>query len=85
MELMRLVDEDEVDLRSLPSREGLNRAHLNRLVAIGALVDALHNADAMNALGFEGRDGLVDQRERGNRESDALSLVERAPDDMRRQ
>ena len=60
------------------------RAHLDRLVAIGALVDALHDADAVDALGFERGDGLVDQAERGNRERDALSLVERALDDVRR-
>jgi hypothetical protein len=50
----------------------LDAAHLDRLVAISALVRALHDADAMNALGFERRHGLVDQAEDGNHERDAL-------------
>jgi hypothetical protein len=47
------------------------------------LVDALHDTDAVDAFGLERGDGLVNQADGGNRESDALSLVERALDDMR--
>ena len=58
---MRLVDENEIDVRPFPPGDGLDRAHLHRLVAIGARVDALQHADGGDALGFEGRDRLVDQ------------------------
>ena len=83
MELMRLVDDDEIDVGRLRRASVWTRAHLDRLVAIGALVDALHDANAVNALGFEGRDGLVDQAERWDSEGDALSLVEGALNDVR--
>ena len=59
------------------------RAHLDRLIAIGALVDALHDAKAVNAFGLERSDGLVDEAERGNGEGDALAFVEGALNDMR--
>jgi hypothetical protein len=85
VELVRLVDENEVNRRPLASRERLYRTHLDRRVAIGALVDALHDADAMNALGFECLDGLVDKAQRGDHEGDPLVLVEGALDHMRRQ
>ena len=80
---MRLVDDHEIDVWPFATRDRLDAAHLDRLIAIGALVDALHDAKAVNALGLECGDGLVDQAERGNREGDALSLVERALDDVR--
>jgi hypothetical protein len=48
MELMRFVDEHQIDFGSLPTSYGLNAAHLDGLIAIGALVDALHDADAVN-------------------------------------
>jgi hypothetical protein len=38
----------------------LDRANLNRLTAVGSLVDALHHTNAIDALGFERGDGLVD-------------------------
>jgi hypothetical protein len=47
-------------------------------------VDALHDAEAVNAFCLERGDGLVNQADGGNRKSDALSLVERALDDVRR-
>ena len=73
MMLMRLVDDDEIDFRPLPARDRLDAAHLNRLFAIGARVNALHDANGVDALGLEGRDGLVDQRKRRDDEGDALS------------
>ena len=66
--LMRLVDDHQIDVWSLATRDRLNAAHLDRLFPIGALVDALHDADAVNAFGLERRDGLVNQAERRNRE-----------------
>ncbi len=83
MELMGLVDKDEINIWSLATCDRLDATNLDRLVAIGALVDALHDANAVDALGFECRDGLVDQAERGNREGDPLSLVQRTLDDVR--
>jgi hypothetical protein len=80
---MGFVDKNEVNRRPLASRERLYRAHLDRLVAIGALVDPLHDADAVNAFGFERGDGLVNQAHGRNGKGDALSLVERALDDVR--
>ena len=80
---MRLVDENEVDVRPFPPGDGLDRAHLHRLVAIGARVDALQDADRANALGLEGRDRLVDQADCRHGEGDALSLVQGALDDVR--
>jgi len=84
MELMGFIDENEIDFRPLAARERLYRAHLDRLIAIGALVDTLHDADGVDVLGLECRDGLIDQAECGNHEGRALSLVERALDDMHR-
>ena len=84
MLLVRLVDEHKIDLRSFAPGKRLDAAHLDRLVAISALVDALHDTDALDALGFKRRDGLVDEAERGNHERDALTLVERPLDDVRR-
>ncbi len=57
---MGFVDENEVNLRPLASRQRLYRTNLDRLVAIGALVDALDDANAVNAFGLERRDSLVD-------------------------
>ena len=54
---MRLVDDHELDFGPLAARERLNRADLDRLVAIGARVETLHYADRMDALGFERGDG----------------------------
>ena len=82
--LVRLIDDHQIDVWSLAAGDSLHRAHLDRLFPIGALVDALHDADAVNAFCLERRDGLVNQAERRNRESDALSLVERALNDVRR-
>ena len=83
MELMGFIDDDEIGLRSLPAGDCLDAAHLDRLVLIGPLVDALHDADAVDALGFERDNGLVDQTEGGNYECYPLSLVERTLDDVR--
>jgi hypothetical protein len=41
--LVRLVDEDEIDPGELPARDRLNAAHLDRLTAVCALVDALQH------------------------------------------
>ena len=84
MHLVRLVYEHQIDVGPFATRDRLDAAHLDRLVAIGALVDALHDTDAVNAFGLERCDGLVNQAERGNHERDALTLVERALDDVRR-
>jgi hypothetical protein len=62
----------------------LDAGDLNRLPTIGSLVDSLHDTDAGNTLGFESGDRLIDEADGGNRESDPLSLVERALDDVRR-
>ena len=83
MKLMGFVDDDEVDLRSFAPGKRLDATHLDRLITVGSLVDALHDTDALDALGFERRDGLVDQAEGGNHERDALALVERALNDVR--
>ena len=80
---MRLVDDHQIDFGPFAPGNRLDAAHLDRLIVIGALMDALHDADAVNALGFECGDGLVNQAERGNREGDPLSLVERALNDVR--
>ena len=85
MMLMGLIVNDEIDIWPSPSRNRLDRAHLNRLLAIGAWMNALYDANGVDALGLECRDGLVDQRKRGDDECDALSSVESAPNDMRRQ
>ena len=80
--IMRFVDDDERGVWFLAPGERLDCADLNGLCAIRALVDALYDADAVNALALEGGDGLVDQRQRRHGEDDALALVERAPDDV---
>jgi len=80
--LVRLIDDHHIDFGALATSDRLHAAHLDRLVAIGALVDALHNAEAVNALGLERGDGLVNQAKSGNREGEALSFVERALDDV---
>ena len=85
MKLMGLIDEDEINGGPLATGDRLDAAHLDRLLAIGALVDALHHADAMNAFRLECGDGLVDEAERGHHERNALSLVKRALDDVRGQ
>ena len=82
--LVRLVDNDEVDFRSLPARKRLDRADLDRLVAIGARVKALHDADAVDPFRLEGGDRLVNEAECRNDEGDALALSEGAPNDVRR-
>ena len=74
MELMGFIDENEIDLRPLASRERLYRAHLDRLVAIGALVDTLHDADGVDVLGLECRDGLIDQAECANTKATRFPL-----------
>ena len=61
VELVRLVDDDEIHVRTLTTRDRLNGADLDGLIAIGSLVDSLHDADAGDALGFEGGDRLVDE------------------------
>jgi hypothetical protein len=83
MELMGLVHDHQINVWSFATRNRLDAAHLDRLIAIGALMDALHDANAVDALGFECSDGLVDQAERRNREGDTLSLVQRTLDDVR--
>ena len=47
MELMGLVDDDEIDVWPFATCDRLDAAHLDRLIAIGALVDALHDAEAV--------------------------------------
>src|ERR1700729_3148426 len=82
MEVMGLVYDHQIDVWPLAMRYRLDAAHLDRLIAISALMDALHDANAFDALGFECSDGLVDQAKRRNRESDALSFVQRTLDDV---
>src|SRR4029077_1355297 len=82
--LVRLVDDDEIDVWSLATGDRLDAAHLDRLIAIRALMDALHDTDAVNAFGLERSDCLVDERDRRHDERDALSLVERGLDCVRR-
>jgi hypothetical protein len=81
--LVRLVDDDEIDVWSLATGDRLDAAHLDRLIAIRALMDALHDTDAVNAFGLERGDCLVDERDRRHDERDALSLVESSLDDVR--
>src|SRR5580698_1386130 len=81
---MRFVDDDEIGLRKLAPRERLSAANLNRLPAIRAEVSSLHHADRRDALALEFSDGLVDQGLARDYESNAIALVERAGDDMRR-
>jgi hypothetical protein len=45
---MRLINEDEIDPHA--TRDCLDRANLDRLTVISALVDTLHNPNAVNAL-----------------------------------
>ena len=66
MELMGLIHDHQIGLRSLAASHCLDAADLDRLIAIGPFVDALHDADAVDALGFERGNGLVDQAEGGN-------------------
>ncbi len=82
VELMRLVNNDEVNVRSPAARNCLDGADLDGLPPVGALVDALHDADPIDALGLECGDRLVDQGDGRHREGDALSLVEGAADDV---
>ena len=63
MELVRLVHDDEIHIRTLATRDRLDGANLDGLLAIGSLVDSLHDADAADALGLESGDSLVDQAE----------------------
>jgi hypothetical protein len=82
MELMGLVDNHEVDLWSFATGDRLDAAHLDRLVSIGALMDSLYDADAVNAFCLERGDGLIDEAERRDREGDALTSIEGALDDV---
>ena len=81
---MRLVDDDEIDVQPLPPGERLNAADLNRRFVVGARVRALHDPDAVDALGLEGRNGLINKVYRRHCEGDALSLVEGALDNVGR-
>ena len=74
VKLMRLVDQDEVDLRPSPPCDCLNRADLHGLLGVGAFMDALHDADAADTLRLKGGDGLVDQGQRRDREGDRVCL-----------
>ena len=61
MKLMGLIDENQINGGPFATGDRLDAAHLDRLVAIGAFVDALHHADAMDSLRLECRDGLIDE------------------------
>jgi hypothetical protein len=76
------VDDDQIGLRTLTAREGRRRNHLDRLLGVGLRVVALHDADAMNAVGSEGGNSLVDQAQPRDDKGDALSLTECALDDL---
>jgi hypothetical protein len=85
MELMGLVDKDDINVWSFATCDRLDATDLNGLIAIGALMDALHDAEAAKAFCLEGGDGLVNQADRRNREGYTVSLIQRALDDVRGQ
>jgi hypothetical protein len=53
VKLMRFVHDDDVDIRALAPGNCLDRADLHRLLAVGSLMDPLHDAKAGNPLGLE--------------------------------
>jgi hypothetical protein len=85
MKLMRLVNDDQVNGGPLASGDGLNRANLNRLIRLSAFMPTLDHANAVDALGFECRNGLINKRERWHRESNAISFGEGATNDFGRE
>ena len=82
VELVRLVHDDEIHIRTLATRNRLDGADLDGLIAVGSLVDSLHDANAVNTFSLERGDGLVDEAKRINYERDTLALCERAPNDV---
>jgi hypothetical protein len=46
VELVRLVHDDEVHIWTLATRDRLDGANLDGLIAISSLVNSLHDADA---------------------------------------
>ena len=79
-----LINDHQIDIRPFAAGDRLHAAHLDRLIGIRSLVNALHCANGMNAFGLEGDNGLVDEAQRRDSEGDALPLVERALDDVSR-
>jgi hypothetical protein len=79
---MGFVDENQIDFRPSAPGERLNAANLNWRIAISARVNALQDAEGMNACGLEGADRLIYQRQRGNDEGNALALGEGAMNDF---
>jgi hypothetical protein len=82
---MRLVDNHKIDVGLLPAGQRLDRADLHGLGVIRQFVVALYHADAVDPLYMESGDRLIDERQRGDDEGDAVTFVEGALDDVRRQ
>ena len=53
MELMGLVHDHQIDVWPLATCDRLDATYLDWLIAIGALMDALHDANEVDVLGFE--------------------------------
>ena len=81
---MSLIDDDDVDVGTRASQQGLCTNDLNRLCWIGALMSTLQDADGANSLGLERRHGLVDEIQFGHNECDTFPFAASTVDDVRR-
>ncbi len=80
---MRLVYDNEINSGSFAPSERLDAADLDRLLTIGARMNALHDSDAFDRFGLECRNGLVNEGERGNHERDTPAFGEGSSNDVR--